>query len=81
MTEKFVLTARYKNQDKDFEAELRIFGYTHKIAIMVDEVEVLFEPDEEKNYRATLSDASGKEKLPDVELLRAISKELELAFK
>jgi len=48
---------------------------------VVDEVEVLFEPDEEKNYRATLPDATGKEKIPGIELLRAISKELELAFK
>jgi hypothetical protein len=81
MTEKFVLTARYKNLDRDFDAELRLYGYTHKIAIVIDEIEILFEPDEERNYRAVLPDAIGREKTPDTELLEAIAKELELAFK
>ena len=81
MTEKFVLTTRYKNQDRDFDAELRLFGYTHKIAIVIDEIEILFEPDEERNYRAVLPDGTGREKIPDIELLQAIAKELELAFK
>jgi hypothetical protein len=80
MTETFVLTVPYKNEDRDFEAELRVYGYTHKIAIVIDGLEVLFEPDEEKNYRAVLPDATGKEKLP-AELLRAIAGELESAFK
>lgn len=81
MTEPFVLTVRYKDQNKDFNAELRMLGYSYKIAIMVDEVEILFEPDEEKNYRAVVTDATGKEKLPDTALLQAIARELELAFK
>jgi hypothetical protein len=81
MTEKFILSVPYKNQDRHFDAELRLFGYTHKIAIVIDGVEILFEPDEERNYRAVVPDGIGREKTPDIELLEAIAKELELAFK
>ena len=81
MTETFTLRVQYKKQERNFDAELRVFGYTHKIAIVIDKVEILFEPDEERNYRAVLPDATGKEKLPDAELLRAIAMELESAFK
>jgi hypothetical protein len=41
--------------ERDFEATFPLFGFTHKIAIVVDGTPILFEPDEERNYRASLS--------------------------
>jgi hypothetical protein len=35
-----------------FPAKLLLMGYTHKIEVDVHGVPVLFEPDEERNYRA-----------------------------
>jgi len=80
MPETFVLTVQYKNQDRDFDAELRMLGYTHKIAIIVDEVEIIFEPDEERNYRAVVLE-DNKQKLHDPELIKTIALELQAAFK
>ena len=47
----------------------------------MDEQEIIFEPDEERNYRAVLADKPGKQNPPDVYLLQAIAIEIELAFK
>ena len=54
------------------EAELRVFGYTHKIAIMVNGTVILFEPDEERNYRGILEDPFA-EKKADPKLVAAIA--------
>jgi hypothetical protein len=35
-----------------FPAKLLLMGYTHKIEVDVNGIPVLFEPDEERNYRA-----------------------------
>ena len=53
MPESFLLSVQYKNEKKQFESELRVFGYTHKIAVNVNGTEIIFEPDEERNYRAS----------------------------
>jgi hypothetical protein len=37
-----------------FPAQLLMMGYTHKIQVEVQGVQVLFEPDEERNYRAVV---------------------------
>ena len=62
------------------EGELRIFGYTHKIAINFEGREILFEPDEERNYRAVMPRYDGSMAEIDIELVQAISKELAAAF-
>ena len=77
MPESFLLSVRYKNEEKQFESELRVFGYTHKIAVNVNGMEVIFERDEEGNYRAILPDPDLKNKNLDPLLLKAIAEELE----
>jgi hypothetical protein len=81
MAETFVITANYKNKQRDFDAELHSFGFSYRIEIMVDDVKVIFEPDEERNYRAYVPDAIGAQTLPDALLLKAIAQALEEAFK
>ena len=81
MTETFLLTVTHNNLEKTFDAELRLFGYSYKISVMVDGTEIIFEPDEERNYRAVLQETTEKQKLPDTELIKAIAGALEIAFK
>ena len=81
MPEHFLLSVQYKGQEWQFESELRVFGYTHKIAVNVDSTEIVFEPDEERNYRCVLPDADNQKKKIDAELIRLIAEELESNLK
>jgi hypothetical protein len=81
MAEPFLLIVKYGNREFRLDAELRMLGYTHKIAVMVDTTEVLFEPDEERNYRAVVAADTDQRKLPDAGLLQAIAEELEANLK
>ena len=78
MAEAFTLVVNYKGKEYQLESELRVFGYTHKIAINLEGAEILFEPDEERNYRAVIPEGSKIE--IDIGLIQAIAKELEVAF-
>ncbi len=81
MGEGFTLTVIYKGEQKILDAELRVMGYTHKIAVNINDLEVLFEPDEERNYRAVVSDTDINKKQIDVELIKLIAAELEANLK
>jgi hypothetical protein len=81
MSEQFTFTIPYKNENREFEAELRVFGYTHKIAISIDGTEILFEPDEERNYRAVLPGSDSTAKNMDTALLELLAVELGNIFK
>lgn len=81
MSEAFTLTILHKGEQKILDAELRVMGYTHKIAVNINDLEVMFEPDEERNYRAVVSDADINKKHIDVELIKLIAAELEANLK
>ena len=57
-------------------------GYTHKIAVRLQEAEVFFEPDEEGSYRAFSApeDGAALEKI-NKGLLQAVIQSLEFVFK
>jgi hypothetical protein len=78
MAESFTLVVNYKGKEYQLDSELRVYGYTHKIAIHIEGEEILFEPDEERNYRAVIPEGSKIE--IDIGLMHAIAKELEAAF-
>jgi hypothetical protein len=81
MAEEFQLTVHYKNEDRDFNAELRPMGYSYKIAVFIDGNPILFEPDEERNYRAVFPEGIVPDKPPPLDLVQAIAIALEEAFK
>jgi len=81
MGEFFTLTVICKGEERQFDSELRVMGYTHKIAVNIDGTEVLFEPDEERNYRAVISDADINKNRIDIELIKLIAAELEANLK
>ena len=52
MNEKFEIPVVYDGTQYHFKARMLQFGYTHQFQVDVNRTEVLFEPDEERNYRA-----------------------------
>ena len=80
MAELFTLVVGYKGKEYHLDSELRVYGYTHKIAINIEGEEILFEPDEERNYRAVIPDYEGSKTKIDIALIQAITKELGAAF-
>lgn len=81
MPQPFSLQVNCKNDIHEFEGELREMGYTYKIAIWVQDVEILFEPDEERNFRAVIPTETHLRKIPDIALLQEIAGELERQLK
>jgi hypothetical protein len=71
MDEPFFLPVTFKGIEHQFEALLRRRGYVAVLEVNVHDVLVIFERDEQSDWRAILpEDQAGK--TPDVELLRAI---------
>lgn len=81
MHETFDLPLWYNGKEIMLPAELQPFGYTHRIIVYIEDFPFTFEPDEEKNYRAIVSEQDRKkaEKV-DQHLLQAISETLHDLF-
>jgi hypothetical protein len=79
MTEPFFIPISYKGVERNFNAELKVFGYTSRFVVDVDGAEVYFEPDEEGSYRAVIpydADMAGFV-MPDIDLLKIIQAKIE----
>ena len=78
MDERFEIPVLYRGQAYSFPATLRMRGYVRQFRVDVGGIEVIFECDEEENYRALLEELQLK-KNPhlDVSLLKAIAQVLE----
>lgn len=70
MNEPFNLPITYQGAEREFKARFERYGYTHRIAVLIGETTVIFEPDEEGGYRAL-----GTE-LAEIGLLRTIAEKL-----
>jgi hypothetical protein len=55
MNEDITINIHFKNEEYAFEARLITIGYTHKFIVMINGLEVIYEPDEERNYRARIN--------------------------
>ncbi len=69
MFDLFDLPVEYKGKEILFPAELLPMGFTHKIKVNVEGTDILFEPDEERNYRAVIANT-------DVERMATSNKDL-----
>jgi hypothetical protein len=76
--DEFELEVTYNDQLLLFPCTLMMMGYTHKIQVLVNGITLLFEPDEEKYYRAV---SDYHDRSIDIGLLKAIASTLEVAFK
>jgi len=82
MGEQFELPVDYKDEKHFFKATLNIYGYTHKFHVDVNGQTIIFEPDEERNYRAVLNyDEIENSKSIDIELIKKITKAIEEVVK
>jgi hypothetical protein len=70
MNESFIIALDYQGTKKEFKARRERWGYTHRIAVLIDEATVTFEPDEEGHYRAL-----APQPVP-LDLLRAVAEKL-----
>ena len=79
MSESFEITVPYKGENLCFNARFMPYGYTHRIIVSVYGRDVVFEPDEERNYRACVDAAATtiENKEPNVALLKAITETIE----
>jgi hypothetical protein len=81
MPESFELPVDHDGKEMNFPAELLTTGFSHRIKVTVEGTDIIFEPDEEKNYRATVADAD-RDKIGRLKrgLLQAISETLHELF-
>lgn len=80
MDETFELPVSYKGEELLFPAQLKQTGYTHCIVVNVYGQDVLFEPDDERNYRAII-EGEKTEKQITVALLKVIAEAIESIVK
>ena len=72
----------YRGEEFSFPAQLVLTGYAHKIQVEVDRQIIMYEPDEERNYRAVLTSAQLKKGIKlDIQLLKAIAAVIQSVIK
>lgn len=55
MEEEFELPVVFNNKELNFSTKLLNYGWIYKLEVDIEGTKVLFEPDEEKNWRALIS--------------------------
>ena len=82
MEEEFQLPVSFNNKELIFPARLLNYGYSYKLEVSIDDTKLLFERDEERNWRALISyeDIMADKKI-SVELVKAIALSIEEIFK
>lgn len=78
MQESFDLPVQFRDETILLPAELTRWGYSHRILVTWEEQVIIFEPDEERNYRALLAEG---QKPPALEMIKAIAESIEAVFK
>ena len=73
MDDDFELELSFKGKDLIFPARLLQMGYIYKIQVDLEDRQVLFERDEERNWRVLVDPEEQGVKTPDRELLGAIA--------
>ncbi|MBS1631583.1 MAG: hypothetical protein JST10_03315 [Bacteroidetes bacterium] len=67
----FELPVTINGEQKHFKGRLATFGYVYKFYIIVDGQELVFEKDDEQQYRV-LSEGNSEEKVIEPALIQAI---------
>ncbi|QEC65857.1 hypothetical protein FRZ67_00520 [Panacibacter ginsenosidivorans] len=83
MNDYFTLSVTYKNKEKEYQATLLQQGYSYKIIVLIGELEVYFEPDEERKLRVVTMPGQDEKYLNNLDknLLSAISEKIEEVIK
>ena len=83
MNDEFTLSINYKGQLKDYPARLLLQGYTYKICVIANDMELYFEPDEEGCFRVVRMTGQDEEKLEMIDkgLLQELNAKIEEVVK
>lgn len=76
MHDSFELPVFYKGEECLFPARLEQTGYSHRFVVNIYEVEVIYEPDEQRNYRALVGPEMLNKQVT-VELLGSVAEAIE----
>ncbi len=78
MEDSFSIDVEVGGKEYSFEARLATVGYTHKFYVIINGLEVIYEPDEERNYRAILNNANHIDVRDiDLELIKAVGDKIQ----
>jgi hypothetical protein len=80
MSQIFELPVTYRSEEYLFPSELMQTGYTFKISMKIRETDLLFEQDEEGNFRAMVEPALLHTAHIDQELLQIVCETLKEVF-
>lgn len=75
MDEAFVLDVDHNGKQLQFETRLLQMGYIYKFSVIVDEIDIIFERDEEGGFRAIVPEALDQKNRRSIDpsLLRSIA--------
>jgi hypothetical protein len=77
LNETFELPVEFRNEEVLFPARLVKRGYLYKMEVEVKGQMLVYEPDEEGNWRAMLESSASEHLKQDIELLEAIRNSIE----
>ena len=77
MSELVDIPITYKGEEMLIRAELVNRGYIYGFQIELNEIPVLFEPDEERNYRVIIDETKYDTSKLDMEMIKVIVERLE----
>lgn len=82
MDEQFELPVFFNNTELSFPTRLLNYGYSYKLEVDMDGTKLLFEPDEERNWRALIAyEELNANKKISVDLLKAVTSSIEEIMK
>lgn len=81
MSDSSEIEIEYKGALLKLPVSLQPYGYTFRILVTHQEHDIIFEPDEERNFRAIQVDENQNGSRPAPELLAAIAAELERSLR
>jgi len=74
MGDEFELPVNFNGREFHFPVKLFNYGYVTKLEVDIENTKVIFEPDEERNWRALISQEElDKDKKLSNELLKAVA--------
>ena len=82
MNDEFELPVDYKGEQVMLKASFLVTGFTHKFIVDVKGQDIIFEPDDERNYRAIILNENINKNIDmDKGFLKAIAKSIEEILK
>ena len=80
--DEFELPVSFNKKEFNFPARLLNYGYSYKLEVDIDGDKILFEPDEERNWRALVAyeDIDNNKKI-NIDMLKAIVASIEAIMK